>query len=296
MKVLLLNRAEDSHRGGDAIHLRAYQRALKELGHIADYKPELNPDANGYDVAVLWHLNFGWTRYQWNAINRSHTPYYVVAIYYPGIYSDTDHETMQKIVDGAIRVITLSPKEDEELKKEFPNARTQILSNGVAKSIFNPSGPRFDRLPFIMSAGRYTSSKGLMVVSHIAKQLGLPVVIAGMTWDPDYMDAILKDNPRAELLLNLNQEELAKYYRSCGLYVCASLDDRDNLTVLEAAACGVPVIDSVYNRGSSRGWFVTVDPKDEKALMDNIQDMFGKKDDHSNLVPDWKVIVQQMLN
>jgi glycosyltransferase involved in cell wall biosynthesis len=299
MKYLLLNRNEESHLGGDSIQLRAYQKELIKLGHEADYKSELflRLKALGYDEAFIFHCNFGWNVYHWQACTTANLPYSVFAIFYPGVYSDTNHDRIAEILGGAKKVFCLSNEEAKELSAEFPGLSIRIINNGVDKEIFTPVGEKAKSdFPYLLSVGRVEEMKGHMITVKVAQALGMDAYIIGPKWSEEYKDLLLASYNRVHVLDPMHQTELAKYYRGAEAYICGSGSERNSLTVLEAASCGIPVINSTKNRGKEWLSAPCGDPASVESYIAAVKEELANPKDRSAEVPSWADIVNQILN
>jgi glycosyltransferase involved in cell wall biosynthesis len=296
MKILLCNRDESSHMGGDAIQVRAYQKYMQQMGHEVDYHHELSFNAFGYDLAILFHINFGWTVYHHKCVQAAQTPYYVVPIYYPGLYSDTDHQRMKDILKGALKIICLSPLEKTELLNEFENPeiaeKTVVIDNGVDREIFNWTNTDAVPREYVMTAGRIEGGKGHLLVQMACKELGLPCVSVGPNGNGNYRNDC-KQLGRVDE--GVDQKALADYYRRARVFVLGSDSERNNLTILEAAACGATVIDSTGNRGSSLHSFYICNPLNPEELKQAIQYAWDNPRNDSDQVKSWDDIVRQIL-
>lgn len=295
MKIVLLNRDESSHFGGDVVQVRAYKKALEKLGHTVDYKHELDPDLRGYDEAWLHHINMGWTLRQWRKVKEASVPYKVIAIYYKKVYSDINHDQMSEILQGAVKVFCLSSAEKRELLEEFPDlTNVEVVNNGVDKDIFKDQGLV---RRYVMTAGRYTAAKGQLRVIQACKELGIQSLCVGTKWDQNYLEECRAASSEGSIVLEgLTQEELSEWYNSAKVYVCASDDDRNNLCVLEAAACGCSILNSIFNRGHEWLGGIAIDPSVPEDLKSQIRVLYDAPiKDERDRVPSWDDVVKEIL-
>ena len=270
MKVALLNQDERSFNGGDSVQLRGYQKALRNLGHQADYYWGLNPDLTGYDEAWLFHINFGWTVYHYEQAISAGVPYRVFAIFYPGMYSNTDHDKMAVILSGAKRVYALSDIEKSELIKEFGEMWIDVIPNGVDKSMFYKFESDLLR-EGVISAGR--DGKNHEAVANACIKIGA-------------QHAIITGRPHIEMPVIYNRAKVL---------VSASLDDRSGLTIFEGAACGCGIVNSKFVWGNWQVPSPIVDPNDIDALAAAIKSELDCPRDYRNYVLDWKDIMIKIL-
>lgn len=309
MKFLLCNQDENNFKGGDSVQLRGWMEALKSLGHEAEYSCRTNPVTAGFDYALLHHLNFGWTLCQARTVRKT-MKYSVMCIYYHDLWIIKRSE-MQEICDGAEYLFCLSEKEAEELVRDLGikyKEKIKIVPNGVDVSLFNPKQrdttkkaknayTHYD----IISASRFGGSKGHHYLVNALKKLSdeglkLRVQFVGQVDDNAYLSKLRNDMAETihkyEFVLNAKNEEMPIYYKSSDILAFCSISERNSLVVLEAAACGCKIINSVYNRGK---WqlpeSIIVNPEDDeeviKAIKTCLKDFYFQK----NNVPSWKEIV-----
>jgi glycosyltransferase involved in cell wall biosynthesis len=303
-KIAICNRNPADHYGGDLVQVWGYQEALRKLGYQVDYHWELFPNLNGYSYAILTHANLGWTDRQVQSVWAANIPYTVVAVWYPNLYSDTTQERVKELINRANKIVCFSKEESQEMITELELSQaTQdkivIVPNGVDKSIFNKDKkPGEERLPmsdFVMSAGRCDRLKQFHLVIEACKKLNLPVVIAASKWEQSYRDELKAIWNKAIVLDQLDQVELAKWYRSSKVYVCASQGERDNLGILEAAACGSSVVNTIHNRGKTNLSAPSVEPQDSTELELAIMEAYLHPKDYSSEVRNWSEIVQNVI-
>ena len=299
MHIALCNRNPDSHMGGDNIQVFGYKSALEGLGHQVDFHWELFPNLKGYDYAILTHATMGWTDRQYQSVVAADLLFTLVAVFYPGVYSDTTPDRVREMCRKANRIVCFSRNEQDEMIAELGlqdiTYKFVVVPNGVDKRIFSKGGETAPFSGFVMSAGRCDRLKQFHLVVKACKNLGLPVVIAASKWDDGYRDELKAEWDKATILDQMGQEELAKWYRSSTAYVCASAGERDNLCILEAAACGSSVVNTNYNRGRLNLTAPSVDPGNAEALQDAISTAYNSSVDYSGEVKDWRDIVRKIL-
>jgi glycosyltransferase involved in cell wall biosynthesis len=297
MKIALLNRDETTHVGGDAIQLRGYQAALKKLGHEADYLSALDPELRGYGEAWLFHVNFSWCVPHYLAARSQGIPVRLFPIYYT-----KSHKTCGMAEQGvflyAKDIYALSETEVFEMVFEMDLPGTDkfhVIPNGVDKGIFYDRG--LER-KYVMTAGRYESYKGHLRVAEAANAMGLPFLTVGAVADNDpevqnQCRAIC--GPDSLVLDVVTQDELAKLYSQARVYVCGSNTERNNLTILEAAACGATVVNSVGNRG--HGWLSApvMEPTKPEELQAAIQEAWQNPHNYAGEVRTWDSVIEEIL-
>lgn len=111
-------------------------------------------------------------------------------------------------------------------KKKNPSHRLLcVANNGYAG---NPSEDR----------------KGFGVAIAAAKKLGLPITIAGPKNNQNYFDKNPPDYDKLTILFDLSEEELLHTYQQHTIFLHPSQLEagHPNLTLLEALACGLPIV------------------------------------------------------
>ncbi|MCR4667600.1 MAG: glycosyltransferase family 4 protein, partial [Desulfovibrio sp.] len=162
----------------------------------------------------------------------------------------------------ADRIITVSNAVRNELLSLFslPEEKVETIPNGVDHAIFSPV-PLNDCLDmrsrlhvpehFILHVGSLSPRKNpetlLTAISLLPKTLRrhYPLVLAGVeeTTHPDLLNR-LAAMPFVRLLSHVSDPDLSKLYNTADLMVHPSLYEGFGLPVLEAMACGCPVLTS----------------------------------------------------
>jgi len=154
-----------------------------------------------------------------------------------------------------------------KVRAEGRHARFAAIPNGVDPA-FRP-GPDAHR-DYALLVGAIQARKDPLAAADAAFAAGLSLVVAGPAKDP----ALARELERRGAILRgyVPKEELAKLYRGAACLVFPSRYEGFGLPVLEAMACGTPVVSS--NRSSLPEVVgdaaITVDPADTSALADAI--------------------------
>ena len=164
--------------------------------------------------------------------------------------------------------------EVEELLR-VPRERIRVVPNAVAET-FTADGPRADG-EYVLAVGTLEPRKNLARSIEAAQRLGVELRVAGargwggveargdgVTW-VDFAD----------------DAELARLYRGALCVVYPSLYEGFGIPVLEAMACGAPVVTA---RGGATeevagGAAVLVDPYDVAAISAGIEEAIARRDE-----------------
>lgn len=180
----------------------------------------------------------------------------------------------------ATRIITVSEWSKERLVTRYglePD-RVAVTANGV-DAAFTPDGARHQGDPYILFVGALRPRKDPVTVLEALALLdpGLRLVMIG---PPKGEQARVGETiarlglaRRVEVLGHVGQEELAAYYRGAACLVLPSLYEGFGLPVLEAMACGTPVVATSVTSipEIAGGAAVLVPPRDPEAVADGIR-------------------------
>jgi glycosyltransferase involved in cell wall biosynthesis len=153
-----------------------------------------------------------------------------------------DRLTFRTVVPRAARrsdrVLTVSErtKRDVVVRYGIPEDKIAVTPNGVDPS-FTPGGAHYGYLLFV---GAIHSRKDPLAALDAARAVDLPLVVAGPEKDAELARA-LRDGG-ADLRGYVSREDLAELYRGAAALVLPSRFEGFGLPVLEAMACGTPVV------------------------------------------------------
>jgi glycosyltransferase involved in cell wall biosynthesis len=125
-----------------------------------------------------------------------------------------------------------------------------VILNGIdlQKFAFHPQP---DPEAYLVWYGRIVPEKGLHLAIEAARQVGLPLRIAGPILDEDYYQKIIEPalDKGVEHVGHLAHRELARLVGGARAFLCTPMwDEPYGLVVAEALACGVPV--AAFARGA----------------------------------------------
>ncbi len=136
----------------------------------------------------------------------------------------------------------------------IPESRSVILPNGVNTDLFFPDQKeRIENL--ILFVGRFDRIKGIHVLLSSLNHLDIPcrlVIIAPQSLESEYSREILsqieiekkRGRHKIEWIGGRCGNELVEWYQKASVVVCPSLIESFGIIVIEAMACGAPVVAS----------------------------------------------------
>jgi glycosyltransferase involved in cell wall biosynthesis len=148
----------------------------------------------------------------------------------------------------ATRVLAVSEWTKRDLVEHYVLSPEKVVvtPNGV-DPVFRPEGPRGDGDAYALFVGALEPRKDpLTALEALTRVDGLRLVVAGgdKRSGGEVREAIgrLRLEPRVELLGHVDKEKLATLYRGAACLVFPSRYEGFGLPVLEAMACGTPVV------------------------------------------------------
>lgn len=240
-------------------------------------------------------------------ITHSHAQPENIFLHLPkGIYNKKTNWLFYKYLLWLYRKseVTLCPSKFAErlLKEQDPNLKTIVISNGVDLSKFkkihyekfmkkyNLSGKQIH----ILYAGRLSPEKRIDILINampyvLKKFKRVHLDIVGGGWLIENFKSLIKDlkiENNVTLFGRVSDEELLSAYNACDVFVLPSLAELEGMVVLEAMACGKPIIianskdsASVYFVEGNGFLFKSLDSKDlaKKILILLRDDKLRKK-------------------
>jgi glycosyltransferase involved in cell wall biosynthesis len=140
----------------------------------------------------------------------------------------------------AARVLTVSERSKRDLVElyDVPAAHVVVTPNGVDPA-FHPGAPT-DPHEYALAVGAIQSRKNQLAALEAVRAVGLPLVVAGPEKDPALAAELRARGARLEGYVET--ERLADLYRGAACLVQASRYEGFGLPVIEAMACGTPVV------------------------------------------------------
>lgn len=170
---------------------------------------------------------------------------------------------LSQISRKALHIATVSKTTEDELCRRFPAARgkTSVIYNGLDHSLFHPAKSGVTNsfrkkyhlpLKFLLCVGIGKKHKNVdFVVRELSplwksRKLKLPLVIAGSGGSlPEYVKQELDRQQASEFVISLpylEDADLALLYTSAHVFIMPSLLEGFGFPVIEAMACGTPVL------------------------------------------------------
>jgi 1,2-diacylglycerol 3-alpha-glucosyltransferase len=156
---------------------------------------------------------------------------------------------MNNIYNKSDMVICPSKFAEDELRSYGLKAPSMVLSNGIAP-LFKPlkveRDPSLKDKFIIVSVGRNAPEKRqdlIMEAVGLSKyREKIQLILIGEGPAREMLIEQGESLPNRPLFLSLSQEELVRYYNIGDLYVHAASVEIEGMTVLEAMACGLPLL------------------------------------------------------
>lgn len=185
-----------------------------------------------------------------------------------------------RFVDG---VITISSMDQQFLLDGgFAENRLYQVSHGVDERFLNgeisaagetgTDGEISTDGEFVLHVSKCSPHKNPQAIIKTARRLDERLVIAGKGWDDRY-GTVFGDIDSVELAGYVSPERLADLYRSAAVFYFPSTYEPFGLPILEAIACGTPVVASVNSAGRDlcEESIVLVEPHDTDQHIETLR-------------------------
>jgi glycosyltransferase involved in cell wall biosynthesis len=152
-----------------------------------------------------------------------------------------------------------------------PDERIRVIPNGVSE-IFVPNG-RAAEGDYVLAVGTLEPRKNLGAAQQAARRLGVELRVVGSKgWGDVAVDGWLG---------RVSDERLAELYRGARCLVYPSLYEGFGIPVLEAMACGTPVVTSAAGATEETAGqaAVLVDARDPSSIAAGIEEAESRRDE-----------------
>jgi glycosyltransferase involved in cell wall biosynthesis len=178
-----------------------------------------------------------------------------------------------RVARAARRVIAVSEFTRGEIVELLgvPADRLRVIPNAVGEP-FGREGPAAAG-DYVLAVGTLEPRKNLAAAQQAAGRLGVELKVVGAQgWGGVEVDGWLG---------RVSDEELAALYRGARCLVYPSLYEGFGIPVLEAMACGTPVVTSTGGATEevAGGAAVLVDPHDPTAIAAGIEEAVARRDE-----------------
>jgi glycosyltransferase involved in cell wall biosynthesis len=178
-----------------------------------------------------------------------------------------------RVARAARRVIAVSEFTRREVVELLgvPDERIRVIPNAVGAP-FGPDGPAADG-EYVLAVGTLEPRKNLAAAQEAARRLEVELRVVGAHgWGKVRVDGWLG---------RVSDDELAALYRGARCLVYPSLYEGFGIPVLEAMACGTPVVTSAGGATEevADGAAVLVDPADPAAIAAGIEEARARRDE-----------------
>jgi glycosyltransferase involved in cell wall biosynthesis len=181
------------------------------------------------------------------------------------------------MIRAARRVIAVSEFTRGELVEllRVPEERIRVIPNAVDDD-FRPDGPAAEG-EYVLAVGTLEPRKNLERLGEAARRAGLELRVVGARgWG-----GVSANGGGVRWLGELPDEELARLYRGASCFAYPSLYEGFGIPILEAMACGAPVVTSAGGATEevAGGAAVLVDPLDPAEIARGIEEAAARRDE-----------------
>lgn len=184
--------------------------------------------------------------------------------------------TVPRAARRARCVLTVSERTRRDLEELYgvPAARIVVTPNGV-DPVFTPAPAPAPARPYLLFVGAIQARKDPLAALAAAEAVGLPLVVVGPEKDPAIASELRRRG--ADLRGYVERADLAALYRGAAALVFPSRFEGFGLPLVEAMACGTPVVavpePALLEVAGGAGVFVPVD-----RLADGVRRALAERD------------------
>lgn len=138
-------------------------------------------------------------------------------------------------------IVAVSNSTASDMVRSF-GISTRVINNWIDTEAFRPSDRYSAGRPSVLFVGNLSRRKGGDLLPALRKNLDKNVelhIVSGRRGSVSSLKAI---GPNTKIWVRLTKEELVRLYQECDVTVCLSRHEGFGYAVLEAMACGRPVV------------------------------------------------------
>ena len=141
------------------------------------------------------------------------------------------------------------------VQKGIPEEKLLLAPYGVSMNDFHIKQNKESKVFRLIYCGALSVQKGVLYLLKAFNELALPnaeLWLIGKE-EPSLQDlfAPFKESPQIRFMGHQPQNELINFYNQCHLFVFPSIQDGFGMVLLQAMACGLPVIHTTNTGGSN---------------------------------------------
>jgi L-malate glycosyltransferase len=177
---------------------------------------------------------------------------------------------LSKLIWSNAKAVICNSKKLKELALETKKLKIDIIYNGVDTKEFKPK-KKNNKILTLISTGRLIERKGYQYLIPALKSLNVKLQLIG---DGDYLFKLKKLDlgKNVEFIGSIKHSEIKRYLQNADIFVLPSLNEGMSNSILEAMACGLPIIttDVGGSRELINGNGFIVKQKNSNELRDTI--------------------------